>query len=106
MATRSGSVDPGALLFLMREHGLSPAAVEETLERRSGLAGLFGGTGDLREVLAAAARGDAAAALAYDVLVIGLRRAVGAMLSSLAGIDALVFTGGIGEHQPKLRAAR
>jgi acetate kinase len=104
MNTRSGSVDPGILLYALREKGLDPAALEEALERQSGLRGLFGGSGDLREVLAAADRGDPRAGRAYGVLLAGLRRGLGSMLAALDGLDAIVFTGGIGEHQPRLRA--
>jgi acetate kinase len=105
MATRSGSVDPGLLLHLLRAPGCSTEALSELLNRRSGLAGLAGGTGDLREVLAGRERGDPRAQLAFDVYVHRLRRAIGEMLASLGGVDAVVFTGGIGEAAPAVRAA-
>ena len=85
MATRSGSVDPGLLLHLLRAPGCSTEALSELLNRRSGLAGLAGGTGDLRDVLAGRERGDPRAQLAFDVYVHRLRRAIGEMLASLGG---------------------
>ncbi len=103
MATRSGSVDPGALLFLLREGGLDAAGLERALEREGGLYGLSGVSADLREVVRAADAGDARAKLAYDVFVHAARRGVGQMLASLGGVDALAFTGGIGEHQAGVR---
>jgi len=104
MATRSGSVDPGLIMWLIRSAGLDPAEVDTALERRSGLAGLSGTDGDMRSVVAAAGGGDDRARLAVDVWVLRLRQAIASMAASLGGIDTLVFTGGIGEHQPPLRA--
>ena len=104
MATRSGSVDPGLLLWLIRTAGLDPAEVDTALERRSGLAALSGTDGDMRNVVEAADAGDERARLAIDVWVLRLRQAVAAMTASLGGLDVLVFTGGVGEHQPALRA--
>ena len=100
MATRSGSVAPGRVLWLQTEGGLSAAEVTDGLERHSGLAGLSGTAGDLRHL----GHGDAAR-LAVDVYVHRLRREIGAMVASLGGLDTLVFTGGVGEHQPAVRAA-
>jgi acetate kinase len=97
MNTRSGSVDPGLVLWLVNEAGLAPAEVAEGLERRSGLAGLSGTSGDLRRI--------GAGTLAFDVYVHRLRREIAAMAAALGGLDALVFTGGVGEHQPVVRAA-
>jgi len=104
MATRSGSVDPGMLLWLQDAAGLSAAEVADALTHRSGLAGLAG-TGDLRAVLLAADRGDAEAALAVEVYVRSLRGHAAAMVAALGGLDALVLTGGVGEHAPRIRAA-
>jgi len=103
MATRSGSVDPGLLLHLLRE-GLAPDVLEQVLERRSGLLGISGTSGDVRTLLATANR-DPDARLALDVLAWRLRAAVGAMIGVLGGIDLLVFTGGIGENVASIRAA-
>lgn len=103
MATRSGSVDPGLVLWLVMHGGLEVAEVERALRQESGLAGLAGGSGDLREVLRRRRAGDVAAALAFDVYVHRLTSAVGAMAAALGGLDALVFTGGVGEHEPEVR---
>jgi acetate kinase len=103
MGTRSGSVDPGLLLYLQLQHGVSPAEMFETLTTRSGLLGVSGVSADLREVLSAADAGSSRAALAYERFVLSVRRAVGAMTSVLAGLDVLVFTGGIGEHSDRVR---
>lgn len=102
MATRSGSVDPGLLLYLLQSNEIDVAALAEILERRSGLAGMTGTDGDLRAVLAARAAGDADAVLAVDVYLHRLRREIGAMAASLDRIDALVLTGGVAEHEPAL----
>lgn len=103
MATRAGSVDPGLLLLLLRQGSLTVDELANALERESGLKGLSG-CSDLRNVLARRADGNAEATLAYDVYVHSLVRHIGAMTASAGGIDVLVFTGGVGEHQPALRA--
>jgi acetate kinase len=105
MNTRSGSVDPGLVLWLLTEAGMDAAEVTTALEQSSGLAGLTGTSGDLREVLAAAGAGDARARLGVDVYVHRLRREIAAMVAALGGLDVLVFTGGVGEHLPAVRAA-
>jgi acetate kinase len=105
MATRSGAVDPGILLHLERTAGLGAAALDDALNHRSGLLGVSGRSADLREVLAAADDGDADARLAVAVFVRGVAGAVAALTTTLGGLDALVFTAGIGEHSPRLRAA-
>jgi acetate kinase len=105
MAQRSGSVDPGLLLYLLMQQQLTPADLDRALNERSGLLGVSGVSADLRQVLGAAAAGEARAQLARDVFVHRLVRAVGAMLATLGGLDALVFTGGIGEHSAEIRAA-
>jgi len=114
MATRAGSVDPGLVLWLVTDAGLSAADVRDGLEHRSGLAGLAG-TADMREVLARAGMGagvgaaaggdDRGARLAFEVYVHALAREVAAMTASLGGLDVLVFTGGVGEHAPEVRQA-
>lgn len=103
MATRSGSVDPGAILWLQTHEGLSAEVVGDLLEHQSGLVGLAG-ISDMRAVLGAAEAGDEAARLAIDVYVHRLRREIGAMAAAMDGLDALVFSGGVGEHAPALRA--
>ena len=103
MATRSGSVDPGLVVWLAEHGGLSPAEIGDGLERASGLLGLAG-TADMREVLARAAAGDPDAGLALDVYLHRLRSSIAAMAASLGGLDALVFTGGVGERSAPIRA--
>ncbi len=103
MATRSGSVDPGLVLWLEEHAGTPPAELAATLEHRSGLLGLAG-TADMREVLGGERGGDAAAALAAGVYLHRLRTCIGAMTAALGGLDALVFTGGVGERSPEIRA--
>ena len=93
MGTRSGSLDPGLVLHLLREEGASVDALDRVLHHDSGLRGLSGRSGDLREVLAA---GDERAALALGVYVHRLRFHIGAMLGALGGLDAVVFTAGRG----------
>ena len=104
MATRAGSVDPGLVLWLIRSAGIAAEDVEDALERGSGLQGLAG-TGDMRELLGRVEDGDADALLALEVYVHRLRASIAAMTASLGGIDALVFTGGVGERAPAVRAA-
>ena len=104
MATRSGSIDPGLVLWLLRHEGLSAAEVAEGLEHGSGLRGIAG-TGDMREVLVRAAAEDSAARLAFDVYIRSVAAHVAAMATSLGGLDALAFTGGVGENAAEVRAA-
>jgi acetate kinase len=104
MATRSGSVGPGALLWVMRETGLSPEAADQALEHDAGLAGVSGVSDDMREVLEAAEAGDERAALAIAVYVHRLRASIAAMAAAMNGVDAICFTGGVGEHAPRVRA--
>jgi acetate kinase len=104
MATRSGTVDPGAVLWLMTQEGLPPEEVSDALEHRSGLLGLAG-TADMREVIARAGNGDGEAGLALGAYNHRLRSSIAAMVASLGGLDTLVFTGGVGENAPMVRAA-
>ncbi len=103
MATRSGSIDPSVPLWLQAHGGLTGADVQEALERDSGLAGLAG-TADMREVLTRASDGDAGAALARDVYVHALRAGIASMAASMGGLDAVTFTGGVGERSPEIRS--
>lgn len=103
MATRSGSVDPGLVLWLQEHVGTPPAELAATLEHRSGLLGLAG-TADMRVIIEAAAAGQPEARLGLDVYIHRLRAGIAAMAASLGGIDALAFTGGVGEHAPAVRA--
>jgi acetate kinase len=113
MATRSGSVDPGMLLWLMEREEISPQEMNGALEHQSGLLALAG-SADMREIVARAEKGDAAgdgdvtevsrrAPLALDVYVHRLRAGIAAMAASLGGLDALVFTGGVGERSAAVR---
>ena len=105
MATRSGSVDPGLVLWLLTEGGLTASAVSDGLHHDAGLQGLAS-TPDMRTIIDRAATGaDDAARLAFDVYIHRLVGLVAAMVASLGGLDVLVFTGGVGEHAPVVRAA-
>ncbi len=103
MATRSGAVDPGLVLWLEEHAGMPPAELAATLENRSGLLGLAG-TADMREVLSRAASGDERAVLARDVYLHRLRASIAAMAAAMDGLDALVFTGGVGENSAEVRS--
>ena len=102
MATRSGSVDPGLVLWLEEHVGMPPAELADTLEHRSGLLGLAG-SADMQVVLQREAGGDPGAALGVGVYLHRLRAAIASMASSMGGLDVLVFTGGVGEHAPPIR---
>ncbi len=102
MATRSGSVDPGLVLWLEEHVGMPPSELASTLEHRSGLAGLTG-TGDMRAVLEAERAGDETAHLAVEVYLHRLRSGIAAMAAAAEGLDVLVFTGGVGERSPAIR---
>jgi acetate kinase len=103
MATRSGSVDPGLILWLENHGGLSAHEVQSALEHRSGLMGLAG-VPDMKEVLRRCHYGDEAATLAFEVYDHRLRAAIAAMATAMEGMDVLVFTGGVGEHAAEVRA--
>jgi acetate kinase len=102
MATRSGSVDPGLVLWLEEHAGTPPAELAATLEYRSGLHGLAG-TADMREILSRAAAGDSRAELAREVYLHRLCGSVAAMAAAMNGLDAVVFTGGVGENSAEIR---
>ncbi len=103
MATRSGSIDPGLVLWLLEHVRTPPAELAATLEHRSGLLGLAG-TADMRAILESEAAGDATAALAIGVYLHRLRASIAAMVAALGGLDILLFTGGVGENAPAIRA--
>ncbi|HEU4764030.1 MAG TPA: acetate/propionate family kinase [Candidatus Eisenbacteria bacterium] len=104
MGTRSGSVDPGILLYAMREKGLTVEALDDTLNHRSGLLGVSGVSGDFRAVAAAADEGHERARLALAIYADRARAVVGSLATAMEGIDALVFTAGVGEHAVSMRA--
>ncbi len=103
MGTRSGDVDPGLLLYLLRTVGMSPEEVDDTLNRRSGLLGISGRSSDLRDLEPAATDGDARAELALEVFAYRAAKTIGAYTVALEGLDALAFSGGIGERSPSMR---
>jgi len=104
MGTRSGDIDPAVLLHLQRVGAFDAAGLDDLLNRRSGLLGL-GGHSDMRDLIAASDAGDAAARLAFSVYVHRLKRYIGAYAAELGGLDALVFTAGVGENSAVVRAA-
>lgn len=105
MATRSGAIDPGILTHVQLEHGLGAKEVEDALNRHSGLLAVSGVSADMREVLSAAKKGNDRARLAVDVYAHRVRQAIGALTVTLGGVDALVFTAGVGENSSEVRAA-
>ena len=103
MGTRSGSIDPSILVYLIRRHRYTADQLDEILNRKSGLLGVSGFSGDMREILDAMNKGNQQARLAYQIYAHRLTREIGAMLAVLGGVDAIVFTGGIGENCSPLR---
>lgn len=103
MGTRSGTVDPGILIYVQREKGLSVDQLDEILHHKSGLLGISGLSSDFRQVEAAAREGHRRAQLALDIYAYRVRTMLGTLVVTLGGLDALVFTGGIGENSPWLR---
>jgi len=100
MGSRSGSVDPGILLYLMRQEGYGADQLDNLLNKESGLRGISGISNDMRLVVEAMEAGNAQATLAMDMFIHRLQREMGAMIASLGGLDAIVFTAGIGENSP------
>jgi acetate kinase len=103
MGTRSGDLDPGVLVHMMRRSGLSPAGLDEVVNKRSGMLGLSGVTSDMRELLARESA-DTNCADAVAVYCHAVKKAVGALAATIGGIETLVFSGGIGEHAAPVRA--
>ena len=103
MGTRSGDIDPGLLLYLLRTQNMTPKQLDDLLNQGSGLKGLSGGTGDVRDLEQAASGGDAYAELALEIFAYRVRKYLGAYASILGGLDAVAFTGGIGEHSAAMR---
>jgi acetate kinase len=104
MGTRSGDLDPGVLIYLMREKHFDAAALEDLIDHRSGFLGISGASSDLRRLHAAAA-GNADARLAIEMFCYSVRKQIAGMIAALGGVDLIVFTGGIGENDGKVRAA-
>jgi len=105
MGTRSGSIDPGILTYLMHHGRLQADEIDVVLNQKSGLLGISGLSGDMREILVAMSNGHSRAKLAFDIYVHRLQAAIGAMVAVLGGINALAFSAGIGENSPEVRAA-
>ena len=103
MGTRCGDLDPGVLLYLQREMGMSHEQVDEMLNRQSGLLGVSGRSNDMRELIQAADDGDRQCALAVEMFAYRLKKYIGAYAAAMGGIDTLIFTGGIGENSPRIR---
>ncbi len=105
MGTRSGSIDPGILTYLVRESGISGEDLDWMLNRHSGLLGVSGVSSDMREIEAAISQGNARARLAFDMFAHRLQKSIAAMAAVLGGMDLLIFTAGIGENSSQVRAA-
>lgn len=104
MATRSGDLDPGVLLYLQRAKHMNADSIERLLNHDSGLTALSGGKGDMRDLETAADSGDPEAQLAIEVFCVSIRKVIAAYSTVLGGLDMLVFAGGIGEHSARIRA--
>jgi acetate kinase len=105
MGTRSGSVDPSILTYLIREEQMTGQQLDEILNKKSGLLGISGVSSDMRQVLEAMKSGNERAELAFKIFVHRLRSGIGSMVAALGGLDALIFTAGIGENSPEVREA-
>lgn len=103
MATRCGAIDPGVILCVLRDHAMTAEEVERALYQESGLLGVSGVSGDMRQILAAATAGHARAQLALAIYTRRVRQAIGALTATMGGIDALVFTAGVGERSADVR---
>lgn len=104
MGTRCGDVDPGALIFLMDKHNLSSKDMLNMVNKESGLAGVSGVSSDMREITAAAKQGNEKAILSLEMYEQRITKYVGAFAAEMGGVDIIVFTGGVGEHQSSTRA--
>jgi acetate kinase len=105
MGTRSGDLDPGVILYLLRNEKLDADGLEDLLNHQSGLFALSSGEGDVKALQERARSGVPKASLALDVFAISVRKTIGAYIALLGGVDLLVFTGGIGEHSDYIRSA-
>ena len=105
MGTRSGSVDPGILTYLMRSQNLSGETLDDLLNKESGLLGISGISGDMRQIVSSMNQGNDRAKLAFDIFVHRLQASIGGMVAALGGLDALIFTAGIGENSAEVRQA-
>jgi acetate kinase len=105
MGTRSGDLDPGVILFLLRNDKLDADKLENLLNHQSGLFALSSGESDVKALEERARSGDTKASLALDIFAVAVRKTIGAYMALLGGVDLLVFTGGIGEHSSRIRSA-
>lgn len=105
MGSRSGAIDPGIIIHLLRRSDLTPEKLDNILNRNSGLKGISGVSSDMRQIGEAITQGNERAQLALDIYIHRLRAGIGAMLASLGGLDALIFTAGVGENSAVVRAA-
>ncbi len=105
MGTRTGAVDPSAVTFLMEKHGFTPAEMSDYMNKKSGFLGVSGVGSDNRDVTAAAAEGNKRAQLSKEILVYEIKKTIGAYAAAMNGLDAVLFTGGIGENAPDVREA-
>jgi acetate kinase len=105
MGTRSGDLDPGVLLYILRNENLSADEFEKLINHESGLFALSSGESDVKALEERASSGDPQATLALDVFAVSVRKTIGAYIALLGGVDLLVFTGGIGEHSIYIRSA-
>jgi acetate kinase len=105
MGTRSGDLDPGVIVYLLRNEKLDADQLEDLLNHQCGLFALSSGEGDVRALEERAGRDDRKASLALDVFALSVRKTIGAYMALLGGADLLVFTGGIGEHSDRIRSA-
>ncbi len=104
MGTRSGDIDAGAVTFIMEKEGLTPTGVSNLLNKKSGVQGIFGVSSDMRELDAAATKGDPKAVLAQQMYYYRVKKYIGAYAAALGGVDVILFTGGVGENQSGFRA--
>ena len=105
MTTRSGSIDPGIIMHLLTNKQYSPEQLLQELNKNSGLKGISGSCDNMKDLVDKLANGDARAKLAFEMYIHSLRMHIGSMLGPLGGLDAIVFTGGIGENSAEVRAA-
>ncbi len=105
MGTRPGDLDPGVILYLTRELALSASDIDRVLNKESGVLGVSGVSNDMRDVLAQASSGNERCRLALEIYSYRLKKYIGAYAAAMGGLDALVFTGGVGENNPDIRAA-
>ncbi len=103
MGTRSGDMDPSVILYIMAKEGLSLSEANTLLNKHSGLIGISGESSDMREIEEAVAEGNKKAKYAFDVFTYKIKKYVGSYAAAMGGLDALVFTGGIGENSIKVR---